>query len=374
MHIVDDQNLICRNLDQYGFELQEFSDQIENLRFDDFLHLNLKKRLDIVLINGMDLIDRIDVLENVKSILNTFHGAYVFFDKDSENNADKILEKIITFPKILGIYTFPLKTDEWILLCNQFQFFWNLMNDQRNLQNHIVQFSHELDHLITNSQKDLHKIKKVHRAFYPKREQKLKGLNVSSKYIAGDAGGAEFFDLAEENHRVFQFLFHSESYLISSAIMGVLNSHKNGAFNVEQFLSDAWNEINTINSSKKKKSKVEILLIEFDLLNLSFKTYGNSSALAISKKENFNLIRLDEEYYLSKNEKFLILSPGFLSNWREIDLAIDPISFLNKHLVEKDSADLMNELFFHLKSKNYQNKKDATVVMLEVNRHGIHKI
>jgi len=373
MYIVDDQNLICKNLDQYGFEFQEFSDQVEILRFEDFTHLNLKKRLDIVLINGMNLIDHLDSLENIKSILNTFNGAYIFFEKNCEKSIDKIFSNLAAFPKILGIHQFPLKTDDWILLSNQFQFFWNLMNEQKNLQNHIIQFSRELDQLMSHSKKDLNTIKKVHAAFHPKRVQNLKGLNITSKYVAGDAGGAEFFDLIEENHHVFKFLLHSESYLISSAVMGILNSHKSGSFKVEEFLSDAWNEINTINSSKKKKAKVEILVIEFDMLNLSFKTYGNSSAIGISKKEMFDLIKLEGSYTLSKNETFLFLSPGFISNWKEVDPGLDLIKFLNTH-IKANNTDLMSELFFHLKSKNFQNKKDASVVMLEVNRYGIHQV
>jgi hypothetical protein len=80
-------------------------------------------------------------------------------------------------------------------------------------------------------------------------------------------------------------------------------------------------------------------------------------------------------YQLAKGEKMIVFSPGFIFNWREGRINQELYTFLRNHH-ELNQTDLMMEIFLQLslvKEAEFLSK-DATVVMMEVNRHGIHQI
>jgi hypothetical protein len=78
---------------------------------------------------------------------------------------------------------------------------------------------------------------------------------------------------------------------------------------------------------------------------------------------------------MSKGEKLIVFSPGFIFNWREGRIKEELYSFLNNHH-QLSQTDLMMEVFLQLSLVKEMDflTKDATVVMMEVNRHGIHQI
>lgn len=166
----------------------------------------------------------------------------------------------------------------WTILSNQLQFFWGLIEDQKKLQKHMAQFSLELDQVLQNAEVEMVKAKRIHETLIPRRNEEIKGIFFSNKYAAGEVGGGEFYDLHQTPSKVFQVLVASQSYLISSAILGILGQHREKDFNPANFLSDALNEIETINGAKKKKSQVDLLVLELDLVNLTIKMHSESKA------------------------------------------------------------------------------------------------
>jgi hypothetical protein len=80
-------------------------------------------------------------------------------------------------------------------------------------------------------------------------------------------------------------------------------------------------------------------------------------------------------YQMTKGEKLIVFSPGFIFNWREGRIKQELYSFLNNHH-QLTQTDLMMEVFLQLSLVKEMDflTKDATVVMMEVNRHGIHQI
>jgi hypothetical protein len=263
----------------------------------------------------------------------------------------------------------------WTILSNQLQFFWGLLEDQRKLQKHIAQFSLELDQVLQNAEEEMIRAKKLHEIFVPRRNDEIKGVTFSNKYAAGDGGGAEFYDLIQTPSKVFQIMVCSQSYLISSAILGILGQQKEKDFNPETFIRDALVEVETINGAKKKKSEVDVLVLELDLANLMLKNYTQSKAEIFGQLSGPLKMLKGESLRLERGEKVIVFSSGFIFNWNEGRADKDLYEFVkaNNKLSQNE---LMSELFFHLKEGKAGNflKKDATVVMMEVNRHGIHKV
>ena len=166
-------------------------------------------------------------------------------------------------------------------------------------------------------------------------------------------------------------------------MIGLLNLHKQKEFQAATFLQDAKQEIQSINGAKKKKTDAELVVLEIDTANLSLKVHGWGGTEFYSQlhgKIDPGISATHESkepttYQLAKGEKMIVFSSGFLFNWKEGRIKKELYSFLKEHH-QLDQTELMMELFLQLsliKETDFLNK-DATVVMMEVNRHGIHQI
>lgn len=375
MIILDERNYLSKELESKGFEVFDFYENRKVMDLKSFNALELKRRGEFLLVDTETLLKYPEAHETFKSVMNTFLGA-VFFHEHSNEKAHAWVQNEGAFlTKIIGEYSLPMAQLQWTILSNQLQFFWNLIEDQRKLQKHMAQFSVELDQVLQNAEVEMNKAKKIHEALVPRRHEEVKGVLFTNKYAAGDGGGGEFYDLIQTPSKVFQILVSSQSYLISSAILGLLGQHREKDFNPGSFLKDAHAEIETINGAKKKKSNVDLIVIELDLTTLNLTVHGESKAELYSQVNGKLTLKKDEPYQLAKNEKVIVFSSGFLFNWSEGHSEKDLFNFLKSH--EKSSVnELMSEFFIQLKEGHKETflQKDATVVMMEVNRHGIYKV
>jgi hypothetical protein len=375
MYIVDDQNLISSNFEQIEFNIEIFSHESHRLSMKDFLNLSLVKRNEIVLINFEDYLLIKKEKENLKALMNTFLGVYFFYDIKKNNLEELIRLEIDVLSKVLGVHALPLAPLANGILLNQIKFFENLISDQAILQNHMVRFSQELDEMLTQVSADYSSAKKLHQAFRPQRVQEFKGAKLTSHFSSGDGVGIEFFDVISDEKKFFVVLIHTESYLISSSVMGILGAQKQISFNPLSFLQEAKHDVELINQTKKKKAKCEIFILEIDTKNFEVKRYGESSVNILRGVEVFQKMENHSNLILSKGEKMLILSSGYMNNFENIFPKIDIVSVINENNKSID-MDLMSFLFYKLKFSQKEDilKKDSTVLLLEVNRHGIHQI
>lgn len=375
MVIVDERNFIEKAMRKQGLDLFDFYDGHQLISVKELSDLALQKRSDLLFIDTQSLLKYPEQIEKAKTLMNTFLGVFFFHDEADEISKRWVEEQASFLNKIIGECSLPMTSLRWTTLSNQLQFCWNMIQEQRQLQKHIVEFSQELDQALQTAQSEMLRAKKLHEVLLPKRSEEIKGIRFLNKYATGEGGGAEFYDLLQTSGKIYQVLVSTESYLISSSLMGVLNSHKQKDFNPVAFLKDAQGDIDVINSSKKKKAQVGLLVLELDLANLNLKSYGDHKAEFYSQFKGPVTLSGEGSYQLGKGEKFIVFSPGFLFNWKEAVKKNDIHSFLKNHR-SLALSDLMTELFFQIrqeKSGQFLNK-DATVVMMEVNRHGMHQV
>jgi hypothetical protein len=375
MIILDERKYLQKELASKGFEVLDFFENHQVLSVKEFTSLELKRRGDFLLIDTETVLLHPKLLESFKSMMNTFMGA-VFFHENSNSVALAWLQNEGAFmTKIIGEYSLPMPQLQWTILSNQLQFFWNLLEDQRNLQKHMVQFSLELDQVLQNAEEEMHRARKIHESLVPRRSEEIKGVHFSNKYAVGDGGGGEFYDLLVQPSKVYQVLVSSQSYLISSALLGILGHHREKGFRPADFLNEAWTEVQTINSAKKKKSDVDLLVTELDLGNLKMTLHSESKAEFYSQFKGRVELSIGSTYQIERGEKVVVFSPGFLFNWKEGKHGKSVGEFLKGQL-NMATKELMSELFFNLNDSKNGNflKRDATVVIMEVNRHGIHKV
>jgi hypothetical protein len=375
MVIVDNRNFIKPALEANHVSLLDCFNNLQVLSLESLAKLPLNRRMDILLIDAQSVLDNPKAFEDCRPVINTFQAIYFFYEAASEKARQWILEQASFLPKILGECPLPMAEINWTLFSNQLQFFWSLMEEHQLLQKHMREFSLELDHVLQIAQDEMLHAKKLHKALMPNRKEEIKGINFLQKYASGDGGAGEFSDLFQQGSKVYQVLVSSESYLISSSLLGILNDHKSKEFNIEHFLSDVKNDIAVINDSKKKKSHVDLLILEIDLNQLTLQVHGKSNAELYSRMNGEISSKSGQTYKLSKSETVVILSPGFISNWKE-NKDLGQIENFFKNNSSLSQNDLMAELFFQIRRESMGQflNRDATVLMMEVNRHGIHQV
>lgn len=375
MIVIDERNFLAQELESKGFGIFDFFENHKVMDVKTFAGLELKRRGDFILVDTQTLLSHPDKIESVKAVLNTFLGAIFFHDHSNSKAQEWVKNEGGFLSKIIGEYSLPMPQLGWTILTNQLQFMWGLIEDQRKLQKHMAQFSVELDQVLQNAELEMVKAKKIHETLVPRRQEEIKGVLFTNKYAAGDGGGGEFYDLHQTPNKIYQILLTSQSYLVSSALLGILGQHKEKDFSPEAFIKDAQAEIETINSAKKKKSTADLLLLEFDLGNLQLKSYTQSKAELYSQLNGRFTLDKGQSHQLAKGEKVIVFSSGFISNWSEGRLDKNLPEFIKSHSGTA-TKELLSELFFQLKETKNDKflSKDATVVMMEVNRHGIHKV
>jgi len=374
MVLLDERKFLDKHLEDQGFNIFDFYEGHQTYSVSALCEQPLNRRADFLLVDTQSVLDHPELQEKFKVTLNTFLGVIFFHDQKNTAAQKWVQDQAAFLTKIIGEYALPMPQLQWTMLSNQLQFLWTMLDEQKNLQKHILKFSHELDHALQSAEAEMIKAKKIHEVLIPKRSEEIKGVSFLNKYAAGDGGGGEFYDLHKSGNKVYQILISSQSYLISSSLIGLLNQQKQKDFDPEVFLRDAQSEIQTINGAKKKKSEVDLVIVEMDTAHLTLKLHGQGRAEFYSHlKGKIDLV--STSYQLAKGERIIILSPGFLFNWKEGHIKQELYSFLNNHH-QMTQADLMMEIFLQLslvKETDFLTK-DATVAMMEVNRHGIHKI
>jgi hypothetical protein len=149
---------------------------------------------------------------------------------------------------------------------------------------------------------------------------------------------------------------------------------KGNHFNPQTFLENAFTEANVIRSSHNKKADVDLLVLEIDLPHLMMISHSNSDSCFYSPINGSFKLALGEKYQLVKGENVIVFSPGFIFNWNE--LYPEKNLFDELKVNQLSTNELITELFFLLKKESDRKflTKDATILMVEVNRHGIYKV
>jgi hypothetical protein len=375
MIILDERNYLKDQLNSEGLEFYDFFQNSTVMNLKSFISLAPTKRSDIAFIDLETLLKHKDLIEEFKIVSNTFLGLFFFFNSKNQIEIDWLKNETYTSSKVLGVYSVPLDQFHSILLFNQLQFIGRLLDEQNMLQKQLTQFSQELDEVLRTAQEEMIKAKKIHENFIPKRHEDIKGIVFSNKYLVGEGAGAEFADLVQSQNKIYQILITSQSYLVTSCVMGILSQYKEGNFNPENFINDTLSEISYINKSKNRIVDFDLCVLEIDPASLQLTFLTDSKAECYSQMSGKIPLVKNNQYQLKKTEKVIVFSSGFIFNWSNKLQKNDLVNFLK---TEKTTSlnELMSEIFFHLKEGMSEIfvRKDSTVIIMEANRHGIHKI
>ena len=228
-----------------------------------------------------------------------------------------------------------------------------------------------IERVVTTALNELERLKKIHENLVPIREEKFKGLSITSKFGAGECAGGEFFDVLSNDKEALMLVARSRSYLVSSMIMGQfdeLRSHsKFDSESINNYISKLQNEIQD-SKIKEEKRKLDVLFIRIDLKTMKGKVWKSGDSVLVNSGKMVET----EEFSMNRGEKLMVMSSGLLEN--------DPgRSALLSKAIEKmgnSPRDLLNEVFYTLKNdkKGMFFSNDATMLVFEVDKNAILQI
>lgn len=389
MRIIDDHNRLLPAMQAHQFEIEDFYQHLKVLRVTEFLQSPLETRSEVLLIDVPSLAET-PVSDQLLAMVNTHPAVILFLPTPVDKKWQQWLDQFLVLTdKVIKVHQLASTATEWGLLKNQLLYFWRQSVEREQFKEQMVRFSQEMDEVIRAAQTEMLKAKKIHEGVVPKRSEDLKGVKVTSKYAVGEGGGSEYFDVIRGQTHAHLVFIHTSSYLASSCLMGILNKYKGGpqGLDPQLFLQEASLELKSINAHKKKPVQVQLLLLQIDHAALQcegfvfgdFELIGQESGvLGLPQLTHFDLNKMEEARFklkLSRGEKFIVFSPGFIFNWNETQGGLKLSQFVDSNW-SMAGSEMMIELFFQIKKQSSSDMlaKDATTVMMEVNRHGIQQV
>lgn len=389
MLIIDSKQRLYSDLKSGGLEVEDFFSHIQSLGPTDFLKSPLEEHKDVALID-IESFAELTINDELLARLKTYTGIVAFMPTAASDKAQDVLEKITGITeKVISVQTLPLNSNSRAQVRNILLMFWNQAQERERFKTQMVRFSQEMDELIRSAHQDIHRAKKIHEDVVPKRMEELKGITLYSKYAVGEGAGSEYFDVIRGSHHSHLIFLHTNSYLASSCLMGLLNKFKDTpeGLDTSLFLQEASMEVKALNAHKKKPIKVELLVVRIEHGSFKCDGYSFGSFELFSRKSGFlskgtaQDLTLDEidsahfSFQLERGEKVIVFSPGFIFNWDEKQLGSDRERFVEAN-PQLTCPELLMELFFQLKKQSSGDflAKDATAVMMEVSRHAIQQV
>ncbi|MCM0605832.1 MAG: hypothetical protein KA715_07045 [Xanthomonadaceae bacterium] len=241
--------------------------------------------------------------------------------------------------------------------------------------------------LIEELKNDLDLATRLQKHQTPNRFVDLKGLQVSSRYLAGMKGGADYFDLAETKGQegMSLILSHSSSYGLSSQVMGLLLKVANKwcttqDFSVTTHLRQIYDEIILTLGDKDELSLLHGWISRRDL-KFKMVSFGKAHTFYSEKDEEFRELPkqgpglnktsqwpvVDEmEIQFSPDDRMVFLSHGAVTAVGGVGKVL---SLLNQTR-EKDVKDAANEITLHVKkglaTMDDFPEQDCTIVVFDV--------
>ncbi|MBP9680960.1 MAG: hypothetical protein KBD76_06120 [Bacteriovorax sp.] len=229
----------------------------------------------------------------------------------------------------------------------------------------LEKLARDLDKVYEFTKSELVKVKDLHDRFVKVRVDQLKGAKITSKFMAGEKSGGEFFEIIQNDNEILFFQAGSDSYLLSSLILaeietlkesyGTTNLHKKAEVCIKNILRYA----------AEHSGALSYCLMSLDLktLEASFTLKGEGHLFYQNK-----LIHLNRSMILKlkPKERLILISEGAIRNM-ELLTKFSCEKFLIENQ-QKSVNDLINEYFFEI-SRNKPGQFlifDAFLAILEI--------
>lgn len=263
------------------------------------------------------------------------------------------------------------------------------LRERAVLRSQLISINQELSSIMGGVEVEMMRMKKMYEVKTPRRFQDIKGVQVYSKYAAGENIGGEFFDIFMEQNKLFVLMSATSSYLASSSILQLFTNFKMqkeiSSETENQLIQKIKEEVVQLNSAKKKEVSLDLFtaIIDLNKHTVTGHLFGKFRILS-SASNNFahsgpTLLKTEiEEGSFSRTfdrgERILLCSPGFMNNWERLN----PEFMMEEIILNKKirSLDILDEIFFQLKKESTTGflAYDASAIILEVQKNAVVEV
>ena len=326
-----------------------------------------------------------NIISNLK--LNENDEIYLVFNSSSLNAEDLFaIKKILVENNMLyGWIDTNYEVEFYV------PFFRNLLKRQENGEKigQLKNVGKQLEGLVGNTLAELQRVKNIHEQVVPMRNEKMKGVEILSKYSAGEKSGGDFFDILSDKNEFVLLLTTSVSYVVSSVILAhfeVLKKKKSLDDKIIlDLIGDIESELGELGFGKKTDD-IQLFVVKFDLKKFTAKGYifgkfeliSNMKGIITGNDYPLKKVFADKAHIdipFKRGEKMVLLSPGVRNNFAELVKENDLTSFLRDNFSQAGKA-MLNELFFNL-HKNCKEDfliYDASAIFIEVSKNAIFQV
>jgi hypothetical protein len=255
----------------------------------------------------------------------------------------------------------------------------------------LAEVGESLNDMIQFSLEELQRVKRLHEKVVPMKNDNFKGVQILSKFAAGEGAGGEFFDIVKGEQEVLLLLTNTSSYVASSIILShfeKLRAYQTfGLTRIKSFVNELSAELKDLELLDTKNSdSLQILVAKIDLSKMKIEGFQFGKTELISSKGHFlssNEIPLSKEFLdqaefsfdLERGERLVISSPGVRKNCGGFMDSKKYEDFVKERL-PLGPRELLNEVYFQLKKKRESDflQFDASVIYLEVDKNVIIEV
>ena len=236
------------------------------------------------------------------------------------------------------------------------------------------QLASDLEKVYEFTKSELTRVKDLHDRLVKVRVDSLKGVTVTSKFMAGEKSGGEFFDMIQTDQNFLFIQAGSDSYILSSMILSELEVLKLSTPTTSIKAQSEHFEKMINHHAKENEAELNYCIINVDLktLQVDCQFKGIGSLFYQGELIDFSApVKLK----LKPSEKFYLLSAGALKNLKELNPKLALKNFY-KDNNDKNTRDLINEFFFEVSRNKHGNFLiyDALMSVIEVDHKTLYQI
>lgn len=232
----------------------------------------------------------------------------------------------------------------------------------------------DLDSIHEYTKSELLRVKDLHDRLVKVRKDLFKGVSVTSKFMAGEKGGGEFFDMLQSDHHFLYIEAGSESYILTSMIISELEILKLSS-PTTSLKSQSENFVKMIkHHAKELNTSLNYSIINIDLKTLYAECEFLGEGCLFYQNEVLDFLPV-LKLKLKPSEKISLLSSGAVRNLKELNSNLILKTFF-KNNKEKNTKELINEFFFEVsknKKGNFLNN-DALMSVIEIDSKTLYQL
>lgn len=231
----------------------------------------------------------------------------------------------------------------------------------------------DLDKVYEFTKSELVKIKDLHDRFVKVRVDHLKGVTLSSKFMAGEKSGGEFFEVVHNDHEILFIQAGSDSYLLSSIILSEIETLKEQSGGAK--LQAKVDQFQKIINHHANENNAELT---YCMMNLNLRTLEAAFTLRGKGYIFFQqeLLSFDKpmKLKLKPRDRLCVISQGSINNWELLSTLSTKKFFMDNEAL--GTKDLINEFFFEVSRNKAGNflVYDALMAVVEIEENVLYQL